>query len=387
MSVKPTEIIKVKTKPSYNISIGQNIVFNNILTDELQILINSVFKHFVLVIDSNIINNHNGLDAFILKSLPKGCQIDVINLTINEQLKTRDTKQKIEDELFKLGANRYTAIIAIGGGVLLDTVGFVAATFARGIPVVYVATTLLAMVDAAVGGKTGVNTEYGKNLIGAFKQPAAVIIDLNYIKSLSEQDYLSALAEVIKVAYILDRELFEYIEDNKEEILVRDNNVLKNIIKSAVLIKAKIVEQDECESGLRQLLNFGHTLGHAIEKHEEYLISHGFAVALGIWLESYIADKMGVLGNYEYNRLVILLKFIYKDKIVLKKNYSNSESIYNMLSFDKKTKNKQPRFILVNKIGGYHLENNEYSHEVDKKIVLDAIENIPSLSILRNNNG
>lgn len=246
-------LITVNTNSAYNIHIGENICFSESLIYEITSLKRRGIERIIIIVDQNVASYFSNLQEFISDKI--NITIDFITIRISESLKNRETKNKIEDKLFELGANRYTALVAIGGGVLLDTVGFVAATFNRGTPVIYIATTLLAMVDAAVGGKTGINTEYGKNLIGSFKQPDAVFIDINVLNSLSEHDFLSAFAEVIKIAIIFDTNLFDFLLNNKNKILTRDLSCLNYLIYSSVDIKRKIVEQDEKESNLRQLLN------------------------------------------------------------------------------------------------------------------------------------
>lgn len=364
-------LIQVNTKPQYNIHIGSNIIYSNFLIKELTSIHAKGYNHFVIIIDQVLSGQFEKLNDFISKNL--AVNISQINISINESLKTRETKSKIEDKLFEVGANRYTAIIAIGGGVLLDTVGFVAATFNRGVPVVYIATTLLSMVDAAVGGKTGVNTQYGKNLIGAFKQPNTVLIDITVLNSLPEHDYLSAISEIIKVAIIKDKALFYYLFDKKDKILARDHECLTNLITTSIDIKRKIVEQDEHESNLRQILNFGHTLGHAIEKLEEYKLSHGYAVALGLWSEVNLAYKIQILNKADYIKIINLVEGYFKNKIKLFTKDIDIEQLYYLLGFDKKTKDKQAYFVLVDKIGSYFNKDNKCSHTADKDNVLEVM--------------
>lgn len=375
--------LRVATHPGYNVHIGIDIAFSDVLLNEISLLTDKNIKDYVIIVDKNISHNYKTLADFIYAHIPIGVKIQTLEIDISESRKTRETKQEVEDQLFELGSDRNTCLIAIGGGVLLDLVGFVAATFMRGIPVIYIATTLLAMVDAAVGGKTAVNTQYGKNLVGAFKQPDTVIIDLTCLKTLPELDYLSAIAEVIKLAIILDEELFDFLVSNKSSILSRDLNILSELIYISVNLKKQIVEQDEKESNLRQLLNFGHTFGHAIEKQQNYSLRHGFAVALGLWLESSLAYNLGILSGEDSFKIIDLLESFYKNKIYLLEQNIDIDNIYELLIYDKKTKNKQPYFVLVNKIAGYVNDDNQCAHIVDKDIVMSTLQGFDNITLIK----
>lgn len=208
-----------------------------------------------------------------------GFSVTSIQIDDGEQYKNLDTLAAIFEGLISGGMDRGSTIVALGGGVVGDIAGFAAATFLRGIPFVQVPTTLLAQVDSSVGGKTGINVPKGKNLVGAFYQPRLVVIDVSTLHTLPEREYLSGLAEVVKYGIVLDRELFEFIEENPEKILARDNSVLVDLIERCCRIKADVVVQDERESGLRAVLNYGHTLGHAVETLTGYkMYTHGEAV-------------------------------------------------------------------------------------------------------------
>src|SRR3984885_2743354 len=197
-----------------------------------------------------------------------------------ETLKNLRTVESISRDLVRSGADRKSLIIAVGGGVVGDVAGFVAASYLRGVALVHVPTTLVAQVDSSIGGKTGVNLQEGKNLVGAFYAPRLVIIDTNLLKSLPERQFRSGIAEIIKYGVIADVELFAYLEQNMEKVLRQDRDALEYVISRCVEIKADVVSRDERESGLREILNFGHTFGHALEsvtKYRRYL--HGEAVA------------------------------------------------------------------------------------------------------------
>ena len=215
---------------------------------------------------------------------------------------------RVYDELIDAGAHRTTPLIALGGGVIGDLGGFCAATFMRGIPFVQVPTTLLSQVDSSVGGKTAVNHPRGKNLIGVFYQPRLVFIDIDTLKTLPREEFLSGLAEVLKYGIVLDSALFELLEKRREEILGRDRDALISIVKRSVQIKADIVRQDEREAGLRSVLNFGHTVGHAVERLVGYgKIRHGEAVAKGMAFSANLSLTMGLVSPDDRDRIIDLL--------------------------------------------------------------------------------
>ncbi len=223
------------------------------------------------------------------------------------QAKTRATKQRIEDRLFTLGAGRDSAILALGGGVTGDLAGFVAATWHRGIPLVQIPTTLLAMVDAAIGGKTAINVPQGKNLIGAIHQPHAVYADLATLKTLPDPVYRDGIAEIVKAGVIADAALFRWLEGNSEKLLARRPRTLGEAVTRSVRVKARIVRADEREAGTRAALNFGHTIGHALESASGYRLSHGRAVAIGMAVEAKLAVAHGTLSAVAGGRVVALL--------------------------------------------------------------------------------
>lgn len=231
----------------------------------------------------------------------------LITIAAGEEFKTRETKAEIEDQMLAVGCNRDTLLIAIGGGVITDIGGFVAATFCRGIDVIYCPTTLLAMVDASIGGKTAVNTPCGKNLIGAFYQPKAVVVDISFIKTQSESDYIAGLGEIVKHALLMDEELLVMLEEQLPQILNRDLSLLSVVIQRSCELKARVVANDETEQGLRAILNFGHTFAHALECSANYQLAHGLAVLLGCYFELTCAATAGICDEALVARLQRLL--------------------------------------------------------------------------------
>jgi 3-dehydroquinate synthase len=225
-----------------------------------------------------------------------------------ERSKTRATWSRLTDELLGLGFGRDGAIVALGGGVAGDLAGFVAATYMRGIPCLQVPTTLLAMLDASVGGKTGVDTPEGKNLIGAFHPPVAVLADPLVLATLPDREYRAGLAEAVKHGLIADREYFGWIEASVDPLVARDSAALELLIRRSVEIKADVVGEDERESGRRAILNAGHTVAHALEQATDFRLSHGEAVGLGLVAEAALATGLGLATPEAGARVAALLE-------------------------------------------------------------------------------
>lgn len=222
-------------------------------------------------------------------------RVDVLTIDAGERHKTRESWSRLTDELLALGCGRDTSIIALGGGVVGDLAGFVAATFMRGIPVVQLPTSLLAMIDASVGGKTGVDTPAGKNLVGAFHPPAVVVADPEALTTLPTEQLRSGLAEAIKHGVIADSDYFDRVTGTLPTLVANPSGPeMLGLISRSIEIKADVVGRDEREDGVRKTLNFGHTLGHAIESESGYQLLHGEAVAIGMVLESALAERVGV---------------------------------------------------------------------------------------------
>lgn len=247
------------------------------------------------------------------------------------------------------GLDRKSAIIALGGGVVGDLAGFVAATFMRGINLIQIPTTLLAQVDSSVGGKTAVNHALGKNLIGAFHQPRAVFIDLKFLATLPEREIKSGLGEVVKYGVISDAEFFAYLENNADKILHRDVEALAHVIKRSCEIKAEVVSADERESGLRRILNFGHTLAHAVEEETHYKkFRHGEAVAVGMIAAAKISCELGKTSAENVRRLEKLLN---RFGMVTNCTGLDADKLYNVTFRDKKTVGGVVNWVLMRDFG------------------------------------
>lgn len=262
----------------------------------------------------------------------------------------------VHGELLKHRLDRSSAIIALGGGVIGDIAGFVASTYMRGIPFVQIPTTLLAQVDSSVGGKTGVNHPLGKNMIGTFYQPRLVWTDVGTLRTLPEREVCAGMAEVIKYGVIRDAELFEFLENNRDKILNLDAEALGFIIKRSCEIKADVVSKDEKETGLRAILNYGHTIGHAIETvtgYTQYL--HGEAVAIGMALEVRLAVLLGLLKHESAERIKSLIAS-YGLPVKMPSGIDNNK-IFSSMQLDKKTVEGRLKFILPEKIGAVSIRD------------------------------
>jgi 3-dehydroquinate synthase len=269
-----------------------------------------------------------------------------------EQYKNLDWANSIYTALLINSFDRKSALVALGGGVIGDLAGFSAATFMRGVPFVQVPTTLLAMVDSSVGGKTGVNHPMGKNMIGAFYQPKKVLMDLTVLRGLPKEELLSGMAEVIKYGVIRDAAFFEYLEKNRGRILSLDPEALEYVIRRSCEIKAEVVSADEREGGLRAVLNFGHTVGHAIETAENYRMRHGYAVAIGMVYASRLAHKMGLCGADLPERVEGLVRSygLPTDLTALERKPSVTE-LMDTMQIDKKAEGGKVKFVLPKRIG------------------------------------
>lgn len=290
-----------------------------------------------------------------------GREVFVVSFPKGDEYKTRKSKTILEDKMLSEGLGRDTTIIAIGGGVVTDMAGFIAATYCRGIPVIYVPTSLLAMVDASIGGKTGVNTPAGKNLIGSFTHPAAVFIDPTLLASLDEVDYFGGMVEAVKHGLICAPDYFDDITKGWSLVEGRDPDFLGKIIETSCRIKQSVVEGDERETGLRATLNLGHTIAHAIEAVSDYKIAHGPAVALGLIGEAKMANHMGLLGDPAFGQVKDTLK-PYLQKFDHGYKHLGIDDLVNAMVLDKKSRGKKAGFVLLSAIGSCHL--NEGSHVV-----------------------
>ncbi|WP_086224556.1 3-dehydroquinate synthase [Campylobacter devanensis] len=317
------------------------------------------FKGKVAIITNSKVG---GLYLNDILSIVEADEKYVITIADGEEYKNLATIEDILEQLFVSRLDRSSTIIALGGGVISDMSGFTASIYERGIDFITIPTTLLAQVDASVGGKTGVNNKFGKNLIGSFYQPKAVYCESRFLKSLPKREFAAGIAEAIKMAIMFDREFFEFFEicdiDNQDD--------LTKIIKRCVELKAMVVSQDEREKGLRAVLNYGHTFAHVIENELNYKgLLHGEAVAIGMNMANRLALNLGLLSVKEFDRIEnLLIKFDLPTKYKIK----DENAFYNAFSLDKKSENSVIKFILPNGIG-----KNLIKSDISKERVLEVL--------------
>lgn len=278
----------------------------------------------------------------------EGFKVTILEVPEGEEQKSLDTAGRLYRELSDFHAERTTPILALGGGVIGDLAGFVAATYMRGVPLIQIPTTLLAQVDSSIGGKVALDHGQLKNKIGAFYQPRLVISDIAVLKSLNTKEISQGLAEVIKYAAIRDKEFFAYLERNPEQIKSLDDGVLEDIVLRSAQIKAEIVEKDELDLGLRHILNYGHTIGHAVESVSDFKVGHGEAVALGMLAAGRVSNKMGIIRQ---NELIRLERVIQQVGLPIKMPGLEVGRLIQAMEFDKKIVKGKIKFILLRSIG------------------------------------
>jgi 3-dehydroquinate synthase len=321
----------------------------------------------VFVITSPTVRRHWGEE--LEKSLRHAkVQYAILEMNDGEPAKRLETVEQLAERMVVAGADRKSLAVAFGGGVVGDCAGFLAAIFLRGIPVVQIPTTLLAQVDASIGGKTGVNLRAGKNLVGAFHQPRAVLVDPGVLSTLDAREFRAGLFESLKCGVIRDRRLFDFMRRRIEKIVAREPRALERIIVDSVRVKAAVVAADEKESDLRRILNFGHTIGHAIEAATGYTqLLHGEAVAWGMMAAATIACDCGFCAPETAEQITSTIEAFGP----LPRLRSGSKEIMDRLSADKKTVDGAVHFVLPIKIGQVKIAN-----DVPPEVIRQAVEQI-----------
>jgi 3-dehydroquinate synthase len=293
-----------------------------------------------------------------------GLKAEIITFPMGEANKNLATVAALASQLARLGFDRKDAIIAFGGGVSGDIAGFLASSYMRGIPFVQIPTTLLAQVDSSVGGKTGVDIPEGKNLVGAFYQPQAVYIDIDVLATLPREELLGGLGEVIKYGVIRDREFFDYLSQAREAILQLDSASLEKVICTCCKIKADVVSEDEREGGVRRILNYGHTIGHAVEGASDYSIIHGLAVSIGMVAAANLAVLNNLMTKEEAGQVVQILTD-YNMPITVPEELDRKR-IKEYLLTDKKTVGGTVFFVLPTTIGSTIITDKVTESQVDE---------------------
>lgn len=289
-------------------------------------------------------------------------ELYVITIPDGEEYKNQDTIDMIMQNLFNHKFNRSSTLIAFGGGVVGDIAGFVASIYQRGIEFIQIPTTLLSQVDASVGGKTGINNKFGKNLIGAFHQPKHVYIDIHFLSTLQTREFNAGVAEIIKMAVTFNKDFFNWLQTNS----LSSSDNLKVAIKKAIQTKASVVSQDEKEHGIRAALNYGHTFAHVIENETNYSqYIHGEAVAIGMVMANKLAVNLSLLSSQEADQIEQLLR---QYNLPTYYNIKNIETFYNAFFLDKKSNDENIKFILPHHIGDVEIKD-----DIDRSILLDIL--------------
>lgn len=340
-------------------------VYIDSTTDKLsQVLVEHKVRHtdsIFLITDDKVYSLYkNGIEK-----LKESFNIKVYYFKNGESNKNINTVQGIYTFLIENNANRDSIIIALGGGVVGDLVGFVASTYMRGIKYVNIPTTLLSQVDSCIGGKVGYNNNGIKNIIGSFYNPYFVYISTNFIKSLDEKYFIDGLGEIVKYALIKDKALFSYLNENYKGILERENDKILHIVRTCLKIKKDIVEEDYEDTGIRNLLNFGHTIGHGIEMNSGGRLTHGESVALGILVSLKLSESILKLDEHVYEETIELYK---KLGLPIKYKVDNYNLFMYAINHDKKN-NDKIRFVLLQNIG-----EGKIKVEVDKEQIFEAIK-------------
>lgn len=323
------------------------VIGEGLLKDELAKVCQKKNCQIAIIADAAIASTYGKL----VQDITGGLLLPFVG---GEKAKTRESKQKFEDELLRQKFGRDTLLIGIGGGVVTDFTAFLASTYMRGVPLILIPTTVLAMVDAAIGGKSAVDTQFGKNLIGTIYQPTHILIDLSLLASLPEQEWTNGLAEILKYGLIADISIWELLEQDP----INWKKSFDKLLLSSIRVKKSIVEQDPLEiMGPRRILNFGHTIGHALEMLSQFKMPHGEAVAIGCIAESCLSHQLGYLSQDHFARIKTLYR---KFPFLFKIPKQSIKAMINAMQIDKKAKAREPRFVLIDRIGHALPFNGEY---------------------------
>ena len=373
--MKP-EIINVSLKRKLNNLSYPIFIGNDLLSNSKRVIKQFVHNRKVILIHDNFFSlNKKNNEQFIsfVETIKKLSEtLNLISIPGGDKSKNVSQLEYILEEALSFKIDRNSLIIAFGGGVIGDIAGFAASILLRGIDFVQIPTTLLSQVDSSVGGKTGINSSKGKNLIGSFHQPIAVIADIDILKTLPKREFLAGLVEVIKYGLIYDIKFFDSLENNYKDILNYDQLKLNKVISRSCEIKSLIIKNDEKENGKRAILNLGHTFGHAIESFGKYdgTIIHGEAISIGICLAFKLSTKLGYCNQFETKRVVSFFKKL-SLPTSLQEVQNLSITTLGMLKkfkYDKKNKNNQLTFILNEKIGKSFIKNN-----MDENILIEFL--------------
>jgi len=348
------------TQDNYSLLIGQNI-FNQ-FREEIDNL--NLYKNLVIIIDENVAKFHMSKIRQFFSSLGK--KINYYFLKPSEAIKSYRGLNNIYSFMLEKGYGRDTLVIAIGGGVTGDLVGFAAATFMRGVQLVHVPTTLLAAVDSSIGGKTGINFQKKKNMIGSFYQPKTVVMDIDFFKTLPKREITSGIGEVIKYGFLADSDFFDFLKKNINQIYSFEPNIIEKIVVTSAGIKTSVVSSDEKEFGARKILNLGHTFAHGLESEFNFKIKHGEAVIAGCISALFLSAELGLLNrDYLEEYLSLPLKIKLPNRF---KNF-NINNVIEIMKHDKKNRDGKIKFVLPVSIGNILIDI-----EAEKNVIASSIK-------------
>ena len=363
--VKLRVAISEQRDASYDIVIGRGLLA------DLPALVNAACPagRYAVITDSQVAKLYGGQTVARFHDATLHAQL--FEFPAGEWNKTRETWASLSDRMLAAHLGRDSAVIALGGGVVGDLAGFVAATFLRGIPCVQVPTTLLAMIDSAIGGKTGVDVPAGKNLLGAFHQPRLVVTDLDVLGSLSAPQLAAGMAEAVKHGVIADRQYFDFLEQEHGAVSARETGALERVVRRSVEIKAEVVAADEREAGRRAILNFGHTVAHAIEATSKFATLHGEAVAIGMAYEARLAEALGIAeaGTADHVQRVLQR---YNLPLDLPES-ATVDALVAAMQLDKKTRDGTVRFALPQTIGRMHADGKSWTVAAPEDVVREVL--------------
>jgi len=364
MAELTVKIPEVKAE-SYKITIGAQILSSLWPKIESQF---PAFNKFV-VTDENLVSTGHLKELLGKRDIPT-----FVISPPGEISKNTNTVIAIIEAMEKAALGRDTLVIALGGGTVGDIAGFAAAIFKRGVPIAHIPTTTVAQADSSIGGKTGVDSSISKNAFGAFWQPAAVYIDVETLKTLPDREYRAGLVESVKHALIADSKYFAFFEGNIEAILEREPKVLEEIAEFNCRIKANVVEADPTEKNQRRILNYGHTIGHAVESASGYELLHGEAVAIGIIGAAFIEIELGIGSKKRLTRIKNILEKLAVPTEMPQK--VQKETLIELIKRDKKAINKWPKFVLLDKLGAVHVSQDKWAIDVPQDVVEKVLEKI-----------
>ncbi len=360
--IKLTVDLESHSSHAYDICIGRGIL------DRIALLAShGAANRHIVISDSHVSPLYGESLLSLLRNLGK--KADLITFPAGESSKNMDTVLAIITQMIELGADRGTELIALGGGVTGDMVSFIASIYMRSVTYVQIPTTLMSQVDSCIGGKTGIDLAAGKNLLGTFYQPRETFIDLQFLDTLPEREFLNGMAEVVKYAIIDDLDLLDLLERHAGRIRERDPEILTEIVTRSCRIKKGFVEIDEKDRGLRRILNFGHTIGHAIEAESDYDIPHGHALSPGMIAAARISEKHGYLASEECERMRDLIQLTGLPPSIPER--ISTEGILSRIRHDKKKEGETVHFVLLKKLGMPFMNGS-----VEEELIREIIEEL-----------